>query len=79
MDLLKVMLKMRCEQSGVAQKLIATVSELEKFAAGSKDSKLLRGWRYEIFGKMAVALKAGDAALTIENGKIKIVERNHSK
>ncbi|MDP7642785.1 MAG: ribonuclease D, partial [Alphaproteobacteria bacterium] len=40
MDLLKVLLKMRCEQSGVAQKLVATVSDLERFAAGDKTSPL---------------------------------------
>ncbi len=70
LDLLKVLLKMRCEQSGVAQKLVATVSDLEQFAAGDKSSPLLSGWRRDLFGELGLALKEGRVALTATNGKI---------
>ena len=70
LDLLKVLLKMRCEQSGVAQKLVATVSNLEQFAAGDKSSPLLRGWRRELFGELGLALKEGRVALTAIDGRI---------
>lgn len=70
MDLLKVMLKMRCEQTGVAQKLVATVGDLERFATGDEDSPLLKGWRREMFGDLAIALKDGRMALTVRNGQI---------
>jgi len=70
LDLLKVLLKMRCEQSGVAQKLVATVRDLEQFAAGDKSSPLLSGWRWELFGELGLALKEGRVALTAINGKI---------
>lgn len=69
-DLLKVLLKMRCEQSGVAQKLVATVGDLEQFAAGDESSPLLSGWRRELFGELGLALKAGRVALTVTNGEI---------
>ncbi|MEE8171828.1 MAG: HRDC domain-containing protein, partial [Alphaproteobacteria bacterium] len=76
MDILKVLLKMRCEQSGVAQKLVATVSELERFAAGDEDSPLLSGWRRELFGELALALKGGRVALTASNGQIRVIPQD---
>lgn len=76
MDLLKVLLKMRCEQSGVAQKLVATVGDLENFAAGDENSPLLSGWRRELFGELALALKGGRVALTASNGQIRVIPQD---
>ncbi len=76
MDLLKVMLKMRCEQMGVAQKLVATVGELERFATGDENSSLLNGWRRELFGDLALALTEGRVALTVLNGQICIIPQD---
>ncbi len=76
MDLLKVMLKMRCEQMGVAQKLVATVGELERFAAGDENSPLLSGWRRELFGDLALALTQGRVALTVLNGQICVIPQD---
>jgi ribonuclease D len=76
MDLLKVMLKLRCEQTGVAQKLVATVSELERFAAGDENSPLLSGWRRELFGDLALALTEGRVALTVLNDQICIIPQD---
>lgn len=74
MDLLKVLLKMRCEEEGVAQKLVCNTSDLEKIAANSKaDVPALNGWRFELFGKHALALKTGKVAFTVANNKIKII------
>lgn len=75
MDLLKVLLKMRCEEEGVAQKLVCNTSDLEKIAANSKaDVPALNGWRFELFGKHALALKTGKVAFTVANNKIKIID-----
>ncbi len=76
MELLKVLLKMRCEQSGVAQKLVATVSDLERFASGDEDSPLLSGWRRELFGELALALTDGRVALTALNGQIQVIPQD---
>ena len=76
MDLLKVLLKMRCEQSGVAQKLVATVGDLERFASGDEDSPLLSGWRRELFGELALALQGGRVALTVLNGQIQVIPQD---
>jgi ribonuclease D len=65
-DLLKVLLKQNCERHGVAQKLVASASDLEALAAGEEEVRqtLTHGWRGEIFGKDAEALMAGTLALT---------------
>ncbi|MGH7011168.1 MAG: ribonuclease D, partial [Caulobacteraceae bacterium] len=45
-ELLKVLLKARAEEAGVASRLIATVADLEKIAAGDEaESPALTGWR----------------------------------
>ncbi len=74
-DLLKVLLKMKCEVADVAQKLVATTAELELIAADDHaDVRALKGWRREIFGEEALALKHGDLALTIEGQSLQAVE-----
>ena len=73
-DLLKVLLKMRSEEHGIAQKLISTTQELEKISAyGEKaDVLALRGWRRHIFGEDALKLASGSLGITIEEKKLKI-------
>lgn len=75
MDLLRVLLKTRCEENDVAQKLICNSSDLEKIAADSKaDVPALKGWRFDVFGKDALALKAGKIGFTANNNKIRIID-----
>lgn len=70
-ELLKVVLKMRAEEHNVASKLIATVSDLELIAADDKaDVAALHGWRYEIFGKDALALKRGELAISAKGRRL---------
>ncbi|MFN3233373.1 MAG: ribonuclease D [Alphaproteobacteria bacterium] len=72
-DLLKVMLKMRCEDEKVAQKLVANVADLEALAADDDaDVRITKGWRHEMFGKDALALKNGKLALSMKHGKVVI-------
>ncbi|MBL4907640.1 MAG: ribonuclease D [Sneathiella sp.] len=79
MDLLRVLLKTRCEENDVAQKLICNTSDLEKIAADSgADVPALKGWRYEVFGKDALALKDGKIAFTADNNKIRIIDLQQS-
>lgn len=76
-DLLKVLLKMKSEDFGVAQKLIANVSDLEEIAADDKaEVAALAGWRREIFGRDALALKHGRITLGIKRGKLRLVPRD---
>ena len=75
-ELLKVLLRMTAERHGVAAKVIATIDDLERIAAGNEaDVPALKGWRRELFGDKALALKAGRLALAIEKGRVAAVER----
>lgn len=70
-DLLKVLLKMCCEQAGVAQRLVATSEDLQAIAAFEDESlPALNGWRRELFGQQALQLKRGEIALSLKNGQI---------
>ena len=69
-DLLKVLLKTKCEQHGVAQKLVAKNSELIQIAAGHDTVPALKGWRYHIFGSDALKLRDGILSLSINNGEV---------
>src|SRR5579872_6409459 len=71
LELLKVLLRMISEKHHVAAKVIATVDDLERIAADDHaDVPALTGWRRELFGDKALALKRGRLALAIEKGKV---------
>ncbi|WP_024510277.1 ribonuclease D [Bradyrhizobium sp. ARR65] len=75
-ELLKVLLRMTSERHGVASKVIATVDDLEEIAADDEaDVAALQGWRRELFGEAALALKHGRMALAIERGRVVGVPR----
>ena len=75
-ELLKVLLRMTSERHAVASKVIATVDDLEQIAADDEsDVAALRGWRRELFGEAALALKHGRLALAIEKGRVVRVDR----
>ncbi|HWM80988.1 MAG TPA: ribonuclease D [Pseudolabrys sp.] len=75
-ELLKVLLRMTSERHGVAAKIIATVDDLDRIAADDKaDVPAMYGWRRELFGEKALALKHGQLALAIEKGRVVPVER----
>jgi ribonuclease D len=75
-ELLKVLLRMVSERHHVAPKVIATVDDLERIAADDHAAvPALAGWRRELFGEKAIALKHGKLALAIEKGKVAAVER----
>ena len=73
-QLLKVLLKAKAESHGVAQKLLANTEDIERIAAqDDADVPALRGWRCELFGADALALKRGTHALAVANGGIELV------
>ncbi|MGA7486356.1 MAG: ribonuclease D, partial [Xanthobacteraceae bacterium] len=75
-ELLKVLLRMTAERHGVAAKVIATVDDLDRIAADDDaDVPALSGWRRELFGEKALALKRGRLSLAIEKGRVVAVER----
>jgi len=74
-ELLKVLLKARAEDAGVASKLIATVSDLEMIANDDNaKTPALSGWRREAFGEDALKLKRGELALVLDGSRVRVVE-----
>ncbi|WP_118858429.1 ribonuclease D [Sphingomonas mesophila] len=72
-DLLKLLLKIRSRETGVASKLIARSDDLEALAAGVRDGlPILRGWRFEQFGRDALDLVEGRLAFATEDGRLKM-------
>jgi ribonuclease D len=75
-ELLKVLLRMTSERHAVASKVIATVDDLEQIAADdTAEVGALQGWRRELFGEAALALKHGQLALAIEKGRVVRIDR----
>jgi len=73
-ELLKVLLKARAEDAGVASKLIATVADLEKIASDDHaEAPALHGWRREAFGEDALKLKRGELALVLDGTRVRVV------
>jgi ribonuclease D len=76
-DLLRVLLKQRCETADVAQKLVANGGDLEAIALDDKAAvPALQGWRREIFGDAALALKRGELALAVGGQGVTVLARD---
>ena len=74
-ELLKVLLKQKCAEYDVAQKLIATMSDLEEIALSDEaDVPALKGWRRDVFGNTALKLKSGKLALRLNQNSVEVLE-----
>ena len=73
-DLLKVLLKASCDRHRVAQKLVASTTDLEAIAAGDPvPVPALQGWRREVFGDDALALKRGELAMAVRDRSVALL------
>ena len=71
-DALKLLLKLKSDEAGVAARLIANSADMERLAAYAEpDVPAVHGWRREVFGAAAMDLKAGRLVLKIEDGRLK--------
>ncbi|MCB1549682.1 MAG: ribonuclease D, partial [Hyphomicrobiaceae bacterium] len=78
-DMLRVLLKAEANHHKVAPKLIATSEDLERIAVeDAPDVAALKGWRRELFGAKALALKEGRLALAVRKGAVVGVSLNKS-
>ncbi|MEC9292734.1 MAG: ribonuclease D [Chloroflexota bacterium] len=72
--LLQALLKLRCDENGIAAQLVATRKELDLIATEDEpDVRTMAGWRREIYGNDAVALKHGEIALTAKGLSVHVV------
>ena len=69
-DLLKLLLKIRAREIDVAARLLTRADEMEALAAGIRDLPVLKGWRYEVFGRDALELVEGKLAFAVKSGKL---------
>jgi len=74
-DLLKTLLRLRAEAVGVAPRLIANADDIERLAAEEDEGvPALHGWRADVFGNDAKALRKGNLAIALEKGEAVVVE-----
>ena len=73
-DLLRVLLKAKSEEYGVAAKLIANAAELDAISAGERELPALKGWRKDVFGEDALRLCDGKIGLAANGAHIVAVE-----
>jgi ribonuclease D len=73
-DLLRVLLKSKTEDSGVAAKLIASSADLDAIATGHSNVPAMVGWRREVFGEDALRLYDGKIGLAVAGKSIRIIE-----
>ncbi len=72
--LLQALLKLRCDENGIAAQLVANRKELDRIATeDDPDIRTLAGWRREIYGADALALKRGEIALTVDGLSVRVV------
>ncbi|WP_106744361.1 ribonuclease D [Yoonia maritima] len=69
-DMLRVLLKAKTDQEGVAQKLVATSADLDALAGGERDVPALKGWRREVFGHEALRMCDGLVGLAVKGQKV---------
>jgi ribonuclease D len=69
------LLRLRAEAAHVAPRLIANAEDIEKLAAfEDEDVMALQGWRADVFGNDAKALREGNLAIALEKGEAVVVE-----
>ena len=75
-EVLKLALKVVCENNGLAPKLIASSAEIEALAVDdAADIPAMKGWQFDMFGKVALDLKHGRAVIGMDRGKVVILPR----
>ncbi len=75
LDLLKVLLKHRCQNEGVAPRLVACADDIEQLASGQRNGlALLDGWRYDVYGRDAMKLLEGRLGLAADGDQLRFVE-----
>ena len=73
-EVLKLALKVVCEKEGIAPKLVASSSDIDAIAEDdAADVHLMHGWRKELFGELALAIKRGEAVIGFEGGRVRVL------
>jgi ribonuclease D len=75
-ELLKVLLKHVSDEHDVVPRLIANSADIDRIARGEtgEDIAAMTGWRYEMFGKKAIALLSGKLAVSFAGGQVRLFD-----
>jgi ribonuclease D len=75
LEALKLLLKYVAKENEVADRIIASQTELERLVVQKeKDgSHLLKGWRHEIFGQHALKFLDGELYIACENNQVTLI------
>tara|TARA_B100000686_G_scaffold348403_1_gene439368 strand:- start:2508 stop:3647 length:1140 start_codon:yes stop_codon:yes gene_type:complete len=74
-EVLKIILLNAAEKNNISSLLIANKEDIKNIAMGKRNTKALKGWRYEIFGFTALKFMQGKASIKISKGNI-VIEQN---
>jgi ribonuclease D len=75
LDLLRTLLRVKAHQYRVAPRLVADSEDLERLATGDDDGvPALHGWRAEVFGRDAIALREGRLAIALDRGEAIVID-----
>ena len=76
-DLLKIMLKFKCNKYKIPTRLIASNQDLEDLVLNENyNIPALKGWRFDVFGKEAIGLKNGEIAIYISKKGLDLIKLN---
>jgi ribonuclease D len=73
LDLLRLMLKLRAEEAGVAPRLIASSADIERIAT-DKSAAHLTPWKYALFGRDAERALRGEVGFKLAGEAVALVE-----
>lgn len=71
-DLMNAMVRIVSERTGIAAPVIAGRDDLLDLLSG-REGRLSRGWRHELMGSLLGRLLAGEAGLTVKDGRVEIL------
>ncbi len=78
-DLLRLLLRLVSNQNQIIPRLIASEEDLKNFSAFADDDlPLLKGWRRELFGNLALELREGNLSIRF-NPQVRNIELVHKK
>ncbi|WP_121100288.1 ribonuclease D [Litorimonas taeanensis] len=71
-EMLRTLLRLRTEVVGVATRMVANASDINRLAAFGEDAGVpaLKGWRRDMFGEDALALLRGELALRLDGDDV---------
>lgn len=66
-ELLKLLLKIVSQNQGIVSRLLASDEDIKEFSNfNDKNCAVLKGWRYDVFGRQALELRSGRLAIRFD-------------